>query len=109
MPRKSMLSAAALALLAGCAPGLPFMHHADPDAAAAVEQTQSLVQDCQGRFETWLGTTPVTRDTGPSITRTGEIVSIRLEAQPTAAEAIDPVQYNCDYVDGQLAAAGPVP
>jgi hypothetical protein len=108
MPRKTLLGAAMLALLAGCGPGLPFSQHPDPNAAQTVQQADPLVQDCQGRFRTSLGKTPVKWDTGPTITHTGETVSIRLEAQPTAETAIDPVQYSCDYTNGQLDTAGPV-
>jgi hypothetical protein len=111
MPRKSPLSAAALALLAGCGPGLPFTQHPDPNAAQTVIQAGPMVQDCEGRFKKWLGTTPVTwdREAGPTITRTGDSVSIRLAAMPTAPSAIDPLQYSCNYDGSETVSAGPVP
>ena len=108
MPRKILMGAAMLALLSGCGPGLPFSQHPDPNAAQTVQQADPLVQDCQGRFKTWLGTTPVKWEAGPTITHTGDGVNIRLEAQPTAPNAIDPLQFSCDYTSGQLDTAGPV-
>jgi hypothetical protein len=105
-----LLSAAVPILLGGCGPGLPFSQHPDPNAAQAVVQAGPEVQDCQARFKAWLGATPVKWDTGPTITRTEETVSIRLEAQPTAPTVIDPVDYHCDYdgKSGELSSAGPV-
>jgi len=110
MLRKSLLITAMLAVLAGCGPGLPFSQHPDPNAAKAVVDAQPLVLDCQSRFKTWLGSTPVISDStaAPSITRTDETLSIRLEAIPTGTNAIDPLQFNCDYDNGQLTTAGPV-
>jgi hypothetical protein len=108
MPRKLLLSVAMLIVLSGCGLGWPFSQHPDPNAAQTVQQAEPLVQDCRGRFKSWLGATAVKWDTGPSITHTGETISIRLEAQPTAPTAIDPVQYSCDYENGQFVTAGPV-
>ena len=110
MLRKSLLITAMPALLAGCGPGLPFSQHPDPNAAQAVVDAQPLVLDCQSRFKTWLGGTPVICDgtAAPSITRTEESVSIRLEAIPTGPNALDPLLFNCDYDNGQFATAGPV-
>ena len=103
-------SAALLIALGGCGPGLPFSQHPDPNAAAAVQQAGPLVQDCQARFKGWLGATPAKWDTGPTITRADDTVSIRLEAQPTAPTAIDAIDYHCDYDSktGELESAGPV-
>ncbi|MGB8840872.1 MAG: hypothetical protein WCC64_07350 [Aliidongia sp.] len=111
MPRNALLSAATLALLAGCGPGWPLGQHPDPNAAQTVRQAEPLVQDCERRFKSWLGTTAVTWDGGanPSITRTGDSVSIRLAAMPTESTAIDPLQYSCDYDGGETVTAGPVP
>jgi predicted small lipoprotein YifL len=110
MPRQILLCAAALVALNGCGLGWPLSQHPDPNAAQAVQQAGPLVQDCQDRFQSWLGKTAVKWDTGPTITRTGDAVNIRLEAQPTAPEAIDAVQFSCDYDNGgQLSLAGPVP
>jgi hypothetical protein len=110
MLRKSLLITAMLAGLADCGPGLPFSQHPDPNAAQAVVDAQPLVLDCQNRFKSWLGSTPVISDgtAAPSITRTDETVSIRLEAIPNGTNAIDLLLFNCDYENGQLATAGPV-
>jgi|GEM_PF-5165016 hypothetical protein len=109
---KTLLSAGLLAALADCEGGLglPFTQHPDPAAAEAVASTEPLVQDCRSRFKTWLGKTPVNWEggAGPSITRTGESVNIRLEALPTGPEAIDPIEFSCDYDNGQFDTAGPV-
>ena len=108
MPRNLLLSAAVLPLLAGCGLGWPFTQHPDPNAAQAVQQAGPLVTDCQGRFKSWLGATDVQWQTGPIITRTGNTVSIRLEAQPTSSTAIDALHYGCEYEGSQLTLAGPV-
>jgi hypothetical protein len=110
MPRRLLLSAALLIPLGGCGLGWPFGQHPDPNAAQTAQQAGPLVQDCQARFQSWLGTTPVRWDTGPIITRADETVSIGLEAQPTASTAIDAIDYHCDYdaKSGQLDSAGPV-
>jgi hypothetical protein len=110
MLRGFLLITAMPALLAGCGPGLPFSQHPDPNAAQTVLDTQPLVQDCQSRFKTWLGSTAVVWDgiPAPSITRTDAAVTIRLEAIPTGTNAIDPLQFSCDYDNGQFNAAGPV-
>jgi hypothetical protein len=110
MLRKSLLITAMPALLAGCGPGLPFSQHPDPNAAQVVVDAQPLVLDCQSRFRTWLGSTPVIWDgtAAPSITRTEETISIRLEAIPTGSNALDPLQFSCDYDNGQFNTAGPV-
>jgi hypothetical protein len=107
-----LLGTVLLILLGGCGPGLPFTQHPDPNAAAAVQQAGPLVQDCQARFKAYLKATPVKWDgAGPSITRTDETISIRLEAEPTAATTIDPIDYHCDYdtKTGQLDSDGRVP
>jgi hypothetical protein len=111
MPRQILLCAVALAALNGCGLGWPLSQHPDPNAAQAVAQAGPLVQDCQGRFQSWLGATAVKwDDAGPTITRTGEAISIRLAAQPTGPQAIDAVQFSCDYDNGgTLSLAGPVP
>jgi hypothetical protein len=108
MPRKLLLSAAMLTVLSGCGLGWPFGQHPDPNAAQAVQQSAPLVQDCQGRFKTWLGATPAKQDTGPTITRSGDVISIRLEAESSSPTAIDAIQFHCDYENGQLDSAGPV-
>ena len=110
MHRKITLSAATLTLLAGCGPGLPFSQHPDPYAAQTVAQAEPLVEDCRSRFKTWLANTPVSWEggAGPSITHAGESVSIRLEAQPISPTAIDPIQFSCQYDNGQLDSAGQV-
>jgi hypothetical protein len=97
-----------LTALTGCGLGWPMTQHPDPNAAEAVAQAEPLVKDCQNRFQSWLGKTAVKWDTGPTITRTGDAVSIRLEAMPTAPDAIDPVQFSCEYDSGTLNVAGPV-
>ncbi len=110
MPPRLLLSAALQTTLGGCGLGLPFSQHPDPYAAQAVQQAGPEVQDCQARFKAWLGATPVKWDTGPTITRADDTVSIRLEAQPTAPTANDAVDYHCDYdgKTGELSSAGPV-
>jgi len=110
MKRKTLLAAALPLLLGGCGLGWPFTQHPDPYAAEAVQQSQPLVEDCRGRFKTWLGATPVNWETGtgPIITRAEQVITIRIEAQPTSPTAIDAVQYSCQYDNGQLQAAGPV-
>jgi hypothetical protein len=105
---KSVLGLAALLLPAGCGPGLPFNQYPDPNAAAAVEETKPLVDDCRGRFATELAGTPAEEQSSPLITRDDEIVSVRLEAQPTGPDAIDPVQFACTYEKGELTLAGRV-
>jgi hypothetical protein len=110
MLRRFLLITAMPALLADCGPGLPFSQHPDPNAAQTVLDAQPLILDCQSRFKTWLGGTPVLWDgtPAPSITRMEETVNIRLEAIPIGTNAIDPLQFTCDYDNGQFAAAGPV-
>lgn len=105
---KSVLGLAALGLLAGCGPGLPFNQYPDPNAAAAVEETRPLVEDCRSRFATELAGTPAEEQSSPLITRDAEIVTVRLEAQPTGPDAIDPVQFGCTYEKGELTVSGRV-
>jgi len=107
---RNLLSAlTVLSLLAGCdTTGWPMAHRADPGAADTLRASEPLVGQCRTKLLAWLGQRPVTIDEGPTVTRTGDITTIQIEAQSTAPDAIDPIEYRCEFEGGTMSKAGPV-
>ncbi len=107
---RNLLSAlTVLSLLAGCdATGWPLAHRPDPGVSDTLRAAEPLVGQCRTKLLAWLGQRPVTIDEGPTVTRTGDITTIQIEAQSTAPDAIDPIEYRCEFEGGTMSKAGPV-
>jgi hypothetical protein len=105
---KLLSSVTALLLLAGCASSWPFNRGPDPEAAGTMRSAEPMIKACQARFASWLGARKVVWDGGPTVTRTGTLTTIQIEAQPTAPETIDPVDFRCEFDGDTLTRAEPV-
>lgn len=105
--RRLIVLTAMVAPLAGCNTGWPFGSKLDPNAAEAVSASAPLVDQCRREFVAALKGTPVSFDSGPSVTRAGAQTTIRLEAMPTSPDAINPKRYYCDFENGTMGDHGP--
>ncbi len=95
--------------LGGCATGWPWGEGPDPGAAATVTETEPLAETCRRQFTESLNGTSVNFLGGPTVTREANVVTIRLEAQPTNQDDYVTRRYFCDFEEGKLVSDGPVP
>src|SRR5271156_3855680 len=105
--RKLLIGMGAVLGLGGCATGWPWGEGPDPQAAATVTETESLAETCRRQFIDSLQGTPVTLLGGPTVTRAANVVTIRLEAQPTNPDDYNTRRYYCDFEEGKMVSDGP--
>ena len=93
--------------LSGCMTGWPWGHKNDDNAAAAVDQSASLIAECRRHFEADLRDKADEVDKGPTLTKVDNITTVRLDAEMHDAPYAGYTQsYSCEFEDGKLGSYG---